>query len=260
MTAVTIEPVSGDRRKLRWWHMLVPLIVLFLTPAIFAGSEIAYTMLHQGASSPDPLHALLNDPIGMNINMIVSYGLMLLVLWWIARTRGPVPISGYFRRVDARTNMMAAVVGVLLVGVLFVVANILDYTHLVAFHETKIENLLKAHTVRQLVLTLIMAALIGPIAEEIYFRGLFLVWLRQNWSLPVAIIVNAVLFALVHGDMIADPGAQGWIETAGIACVAYVNVMWTVRTGSLWPAFITHGVFNGLQIVVSSWPMVFGHG
>jgi membrane protease YdiL (CAAX protease family) len=60
--------------------------------------------------------------------------------------------------------------------------------------------------------------------------------------------------------MFLDPGAQGWIATAGIGSVALVNIVWTVRTGSLWPAFITHGTFNGVQILMVSAPIIFGNG
>jgi membrane protease YdiL (CAAX protease family) len=260
VTAIAIEQA---RRPLRWWHMLLPLAALFLVPLIGAGATaLVVAELHMhGVATPGILTGdLQKDAIFLVIVMVLSYAVMLAIMWWIARRRGPFPLAGYFAPIDARTAWLAFASGLLLVGALELTANFLEWTHLATFHTTKVEEMLQAHSVGQLLLTLAMAAFLGPIAEEIYFRGMFLVWLRQNWSLPVAAAVNAILFALIHGDMIADPGLQGWIETFAIGAVALVNVLWTVRTGSLWAAFIVHCTFNGLEVLIASVPTIWGHG
>lgn len=262
VTTLEQEAVPEPRRKLRWWHLIGPLLALFVVPGIVLG--IVDGLKHffpDSALIPTLLTGdLRNDSATLEVLMLISYAVMLGMMWQVAHWRGAVPLSGYFAPISARTAWLAVGVGLALVGVLEALSNFLEWTHLVTFHETQIEAMLKAHTIKQLGLTLIVAALVGPIVEEIYFRGLFLSWLRQNWSLPVAAAVNAILFALIHGNMFLDPGVQGWIATVGIAGVALVNVAWTVRTGSLWPAFITHGTFNGAQILLVSAPLIWGHG
>lgn len=243
--------------------MLLPIAMLFLVPFVGAsvvGVVVAELHMH-GIATPNVLTGDLQKDSSMLMGlMAVSYAVMLAVMWWIARRRGPSRLLGYFAPIDARTAWFAFASGLLLVGASELTANLLEWAHLVTFHHTKVEELLQAHTVGQLLLTLTIAALFGPIVEEIYFRGMFLVWLRQNWSLPVAAAVNAILFALIHGDMLADPGIQGWIETISIGAVALVNVLWTVRTGSLWAAFIVHCTFNGLEVLIASAPTLWGHG
>jgi len=262
VTAIAIEQDLGPRRTLRWWHMLLPLAAVYLIPVIILGAVFALKRIFPNvAAIPDVLTGNLQKDASMAmLLMAFSYLAMLAIMNWITRTRGPTTLPGYFAPIGARTAWFAFASGLLLVGASEFMANLLEWAHLVTFHHTKVEELLQAHTIGQLLLTLAMAAFLGPIAEEIFFRGMFLVWLRQNWSLPVAAAVNAILFALIHGDLIADPGLQGWIETISIGAVALVNVLWTVRTGSLWAAFIVHCTFNGLEVLIASVPTLWGHG
>jgi len=104
------------------------------------------------------------------------------------------------------------------------------------------------------------SSILGPLAEEILFRG-FLFWhlmRRAGWPMPVALVVSSVLFGLAHLGTVDDTlwhrhvGAGdlttfvlGMIEralpyAAGGAVFAWVSYRWK----SLWPAIALHGLMN----------------
>lgn len=89
-----------------------------------------------------------------------------------------------------------------------------------------------------------MTVLIGffvPLAEELVFRGVFLVWLRQILGAGWAIFLSALLFALFHGELAIIAGTF----PLGLACgwVAY-------KSGSVWPAVLIHVINNAVKIPI----------
>lgn len=82
--------------------------------------------------------------------------------------------------------------------------------------------------------------LLGPFAEELFFRGLGITVLVQYGAL-LAILVTGILFGLVHGIF----GALPPLVLFGIG-LAWVRL----RADSVWPAFIGHAAFNGLGVLV----------
>jgi uncharacterized protein len=82
--------------------------------------------------------------------------------------------------------------------------------------------------------------LLGPFAEELFFRGLGVRALMLYGGL-VAILVTGVIFGLVHGLLGALPPlvlfgiGLGWVR---------------LRSASVWPSFIGHAAYNGLGLLV----------
>jgi len=87
--------------------------------------------------------------------------------------------------------------------------------------------------------------LLGPFAEELFFRGLGVrVFVRYGGLL--AILVTGIVFGLVHGIL----GALPPLVLFGIG-FAWVRL----RSASIWPSFIGHAAYNGLglSVLVISW-------
>jgi len=84
-----------------------------------------------------------------------------------------------------------------------------------------------------------MGGILAPIAEEIAFRGLLFGWLRQRMGFGTAAFVSASIFAVLHGVPLLIPA----LTAVGLA-FAWI----TERSGSVWPAILTHGVFNTFMI------------
>jgi membrane protease YdiL (CAAX protease family) len=80
-----------------------------------------------------------------------------------------------------------------------------------------------------------LAATLVPFAEELFFRGLGIRALLRFGGLA-AISVTALAFGLGHGIAVALPvlvafgAGLGWVR---------------LRSGSLWPGVIAHGLYNG---------------
>ncbi len=76
---------------------------------------------------------------------------------------------------------------------------------------------------------------LAPIFEEILFRGLLLPAFRQRIGVVGGLSASALLFAFIHFDAQAFPllAALGFI----LGFVAH-------KSGSLWPAIVTHGLWN----------------
>ena len=88
---------------------------------------------------------------------------------------------------------------------------------------------------------IVMGGIMAPIAEEIAFRGLFFGWLRQRMGFGAAAIVSALAFAVLHGVLILIPA----LTAVGLA-LAWI----AERSGSIWPAIVTHAVFNSFMIAI----------
>lgn len=97
-----------------------------------------------------------------------------------------------------------------------------------------------ALSVRDLGLLLLLVAVIAPIAEELFFRGMLYPVLRRRWSVPLAIGVNGLVFALIHFIPILIPGL----------CLVGIVLAWIrERSGSLIPCILVHALQNAVVVV-----------
>jgi len=90
-------------------------------------------------------------------------------------------------------------------------------------------------------LNLIAFAIIGPIAEELTFRGLGF-YLLPRYGQTAAILVIGVTFGLWHGLIEALPV----LIIFGIG-LAYLRS----RTNSIYPGMILHATFNGAALILA---------
>ena len=85
--------------------------------------------------------------------------------------------------------------------------------------------------------------ILGPIIEEIFFRGYLLDTLRGLYNERFAVILSSILFGLVHFYY----GLIGiFLVSMGGALYAWLRL----RTESLTPAIICHILWNGMIIIV----------
>ena len=94
---------------------------------------------------------------------------------------------------------------------------------------------------RSLLLAGAAGVIVAPLTEEFLFRGYLYGTLRRYLNAPVAIAVNAALFALIHGNIVALPAL---FVLAVCLCIAYEV------TGSLWVPITMHLVFNFVTLAV----------
>ena len=90
---------------------------------------------------------------------------------------------------------------------------------------------------------LLLAVVAGPIAEEIFFRGLLYGWLRQRIGVRNGLAISALFFALLHMDAVA------FFPILGLGLL----FGWVYeRTGSLAAPVAIHIFHNGGMLFVAS--------
>ncbi|MFT3788849.1 MAG: CPBP family intramembrane metalloprotease [Tepidisphaeraceae bacterium] len=100
----------------------------------------------------------------------------------------------------------------------------------------------QTHDSLVLVLTIVNAVLIAPVAEELLFRGHVQTALRTTTGRPwVAILATSALFAVIHP----------WWSIPGILVLAICLGYLYERTASLWACIALHVGFNLLSTVVA---------
>ncbi len=85
-------------------------------------------------------------------------------------------------------------------------------------------------------LLLIPVCVLIPVAEECLFRGVFLEALPRVYAVPI----SALLFAVAHGIN---------LYCFGLFFFGLVLGLVALRTRSLLPCFLLHGLFNALSLV-----------
>ena len=106
---------------------------------------------------------------------------------------------------------------------------------------------LGTHTPVGLRVLLVIALVgLGPLVEELLFRGVLLSALLHRWPAGWGMLVSALLFAMVH-----LPSMQwAWYALPDLALLALGLAWLRLRAGSLWPAVLAHSVNNLLAVMV----------
>lgn len=81
---------------------------------------------------------------------------------------------------------------------------------------------------------------IAPMTEEILFRGFILRGFQKQYPNIVAILVSAILFGAIH---------LNWQQIPGAAILGILLGWVFLRTGSILPCLLIHGLNNGLVLL-----------
>lgn len=114
---------------------------------------------------------------------------------------------------------------------------ILSFLHLQA---TSPEGLTLPHNLPAIVLYIAQICVLAPVCEEFLFRGFILQNLRRFGS-AFAVFVSAILFAMVHGNLLQMPLAF----LVGIALGVLM-----IEFGSIWVTVLMHCAVNTLSVVI----------
>jgi uncharacterized protein len=231
----------------------IGLIVLYLLLQATAGAAVSFAvgaverMRHPDLSQTD-LHrhvmTLLKRPDSNALFVIVGLPLVALAMMSIVHRRWPglwslakPPGFGFAPATSAYWYLLAFLVGIVtppLGGLL---------TELLAHGQTVSQNVeeLSRHASENLRLPLSMVmVIVGPLIEELLFRGVLLSALMRHLSTAWSIAISAVLFGFVHLEGLDFK----WFALPGLILLA-VGLAWLrLKSSSLWPAVVAHGVYN----------------
>jgi membrane protease YdiL (CAAX protease family) len=106
------------------------------------------------------------------------------------------------------------------------------------------------HNLSQLLFAIILIAIIGPLAEELIFRGLLLDWLKQKINVWAAALILSVIFALLHNNGF-KLGAIGAMAFGVRMALGLASSAFAIRYRSLRASFVMHATFNCIACVAS---------
>ncbi len=91
------------------------------------------------------------------------------------------------------------------------------------------------------VLMLLLICVIGPIGEEILFRGMVYAKLRRAFSIWPAAIISGLLFGIYH---------MNWIQGIYASLAGIVFAIVYEKTQTIWGSCLLHMLFNGCTYVL----------
>jgi len=148
-----------------------------------------------------------------------------------------------YRPLDAAAIVMLAVFGI---GVNFMVALLLTLLRSLPFLEPLFQNyeeLSQLIVGGDFVITLLTVGIIGPVVEEIMFRGLIFGELRKIMPIKIALVVQAVLFGVYHLQPVQ--GAYAAVIGLLLGLVYY-------RSSSMVAPMVVHIAINSFSVVSSA--------
>lgn len=114
-------------------------------------------------------------------------------------------------------------------------------------NEEAVQMFLNLHGMQR-ALFAIFAVVVGPLAEEMFYRVLIFNAMRKWWGLGAAMIVNSIVFGASHaqkGSLALNISLIVPLAVGGfVLCWVYA------RTRSAWSNIITHASFNGLSLLL----------
>ena len=181
--------------------------------------------------------------------MVVALPLIALLLFWLVRRQWPqlwlqAEPPGFGFNAPRSSRWYAAA---LLVGVVMPPFGALLTQWLARGHDvTQNVQELTQHASSYLRLPLaIVAVTIGPMVEELMFRGVLLSALMRRMSTAQSVAICAVMFGLVH---LAGLDFQ-WYALPNLTLLAAALCWLRLKSDSLWPAILAHGVYNLFALV-----------
>jgi uncharacterized protein len=205
--------------------------------------ELSHADLHRHVMD------LLQRPDSNAVFVIVVLPLVALLMLIIVYRKWPVlwslaqpPGLGFAPAKSAHWYVLALIVGMAappLGGLL---------TQLLAHGQNVSQNVeeLSRHAPVNLRLPLAMVmVIVGPLIEELLFRGVLLSALLQRLSTAWSITISAVLFGVVHLEGLDFK----WFALPGLILLAAGLAWLRLKSTSLWPAVVAHGVYNLFALI-----------
>ncbi len=250
------ESASGtwrDGASVRWQDLFAPIEALLvwcglLTLGVVVAIAVNNRFVHANVDPSRYLAGLARD---FNATQVLTASFEILAIffvWRVARRVDETAMVARYRPITPMVFFLALMGGVLMAMLSYITNWQLAAHSLVRFQVTAAEQRMIPHSPVTLPLGLLCIALVVPFAEELYFRGLLLSWLRSKMIAPLAAVLSAAIFAFVHFRFISAPGAEGWVHTGSIAALGLVNATLALFTRSLWGPFAVHAGYNAVVI------------
>jgi uncharacterized protein len=223
-----------------WWDIVKALLLIF-AGVILTGVTIAGFGL---ATGNDFSHAdkLSSAPLFIAATGIYGFVVLAVYLFAVRRAGGSWAAVG-LNSFSWRWLAMAPLLTILeFVGIAFINTQLIWRFTGEPFENPQIETITGGMrlTKLDLFLLLVLVAIIAPVAEELFFRGMLYPLLRKRWGVVLAVVTSALIFGFVHLIPVLIPGLVfvglilGWVRQ---------------RSNSIVPGMIIHALQNGIVML-----------
>jgi membrane protease YdiL (CAAX protease family) len=246
----TIAKASTSRGKIRWWDLFFIALTAYLGLFIFCFvCVLAGSILHLAMGYGTDVDAFVTASFtNFYFTQIFEAGFYLALLLAMRRVvrkrRGRGSFAGYFRPIGGRRLLYAALSGWGAAGVVVLLIAVLWSPVHWHHHWKAAEVIGQPHSLGQLAIWGLIAVVLAPITEEMFFRGLLLEWIQRRLARLPSALVTATIFALWHLRFLQAPGIAGWIATTEIGALGLLCALWAQRTGSLYAPLAAHAAYN----------------
>lgn len=234
------KPGAGAGLNITWSALDGIYSILFLAAAlvgVYFGSARIFIALSD--------RQLLSANIS-NISFIVLYGIQVLlmmgVVWFIAlhKRKGRLRDLGLRYYSIGKTLWYTLISLIAIFAVSFIYVYVMNTVFVIEAPVSKIEILVKNRSISNTIL-LVVVSFIGPVIEEVFFRGFLYSAFKKNWGVLPALFISSFLFSIVHMQLYSFIPLMiiGWL-------LAYIFE----KTKSLFPAIFLHGVYNLILILI----------
>ncbi|MDA9008405.1 CPBP family intramembrane metalloprotease [Alphaproteobacteria bacterium] len=93
-------------------------------------------------------------------------------------------------------------------------------------------------------ITFLSIVVIAPICEEVIFRGFLYGWLRQRFSMDVAVVISSLAFGFVHFQYLGLDRESVFIAMFFVCGLGFFAARLREKSGSLYPSIVLHGFSN----------------
>jgi membrane protease YdiL (CAAX protease family) len=242
--------VAARRAAFRWWDPFLVLVIAaiaWLVGLVFLFGAVSVVWLLLG---PNAKLGTVSTEFFVPLAAPATFYLaLLLVMRSLAKRRGRTLFASYLPSIGVRPVIYAALSGVSLTGIYLSGIFGLSLTSFFQNHPMPHEVLPLPQSFGQLVAFGLLAVILAPLTEELYWRGLVLDCLQQKMAPWVSAAITAVLFSLSHVLFLIQPGIFGWMATAGITGLGLLAAFWVHCTRSLRPAIAAHASYNATIVL-----------
>jgi membrane protease YdiL (CAAX protease family) len=226
------------------WDVLLIAALTFVTMLVLQLLVIAGAMWLVYPHSN--LAMVAQKPILLLVSQFLIYAAVAACMVMLVEGKYRVPFWRAIRWNWPRSEWKLLAVGAAMLVTLGMLQNLLPMPK-----DTPFEHLFDRP--RDAYLLAIIAVSLGPLMEELFFRGFMYPVLARRWGAAWGIVLTALPFGLIHLPQ------YGWAWGAALVIVLVGVVCGVVRavTRSVGASFLVHAGYNGTQMIIA---LVYTHG
>ena len=226
---VHVITAAEDRRQAFWGYQDLALVIGLLLAAMVAvgvGAMGAMKVWHLTVTSP---------PLLLTSNLAIYLALLVIFKVVFSRYSAPMLASLGWRMRSGNVLMLAAAGGIALPFVISGIGQLL--------HTPEVKTAMDE--VPDSIPLALMAVLLAPFFEELFFRGFLQPLLSRTFGVILGVLITGALFGGLH----AAEYLFVWQYVVAITLVGVALGFVRVWTNSIVPTTVMHSCFNGLQVI-----------